>query len=255
MLKLYGIRHPKLASASEGWWSQIEMGGEKNLARIIFLVALLYKLVYIQCQHIHSNSQEAALNDTKLTPEESLLLITKTIEETKQRFEENGRIIILWGVLTFIVFFSQYMFSITGLYKHFDIIWTTILFPLGGIYTVMYVRKTEKNLPKTLLSRVIGTMGWAMGLNLLVLGFLFSQQLGNAHAPVFIILLAMSMIVIGASIEFKPLFIGGLLLNVIGFCTFYLDRDYHGFSMMLGAVVGLIIPGILLNNARRKHHV
>lgn len=197
------------------------------------------------------------MNKTTLTPEESLLLITKTIEETKKRFEENGHIIILWGVLMFTVFFSQYIFSLTGLYKKFDIIWTVILFPLGMIYTFIYIRKTvnKKNLPRTLLSRVIETMGWAMGLNLLILGFLFRQQLGDAMAPIFIILLALSMIVTGASIKFKPLFIGGLLLNLIGFCTFYLDRDYHGFSLMLGAVVGLIIPGILLNKARRKENV
>ena len=200
---------------------------------------------------------ETTMSKTNLTPEESLLLISKTIKETKKRFEENGHIIILWGVLMFTVFFSQYIFSITGLYKKFDIIWTVILFPLGAIYTFIYVKKTEnkKNLPKTLLSRVIGAMGWAMGLNLMILGFLFSQQLGDAMAPVFIILLALSMIVIGASIEFKPIFIGGLLLNLIGFGTFYLSTDYHGFSMMLGAIVGLIIPGILLNKARRKEHV
>lgn len=197
------------------------------------------------------------MEETQLTPEQSLLLISKTIEETKQRFAENGHIIILWGVLTFLVFFSQYIFSITGLYKHFDIIWTCVLFPLGAIYTFIYAWRIEhkNNLPKTLQSRIIGTMGWAMGLNILVLGVLFGRQLGNAHAPVFLILLALSMIVVGASIQFKPIFIGGLLLNVIGFCTFYLDREYHGFSLMLGSVVGWIIPGILLNNARRKHHV
>lgn len=197
------------------------------------------------------------MDKTTLTPEDSLLLISKTIEETKKRFEENGHIIILWGVLMFTVFFSQYIFSITGLYKKFDIIWTTALFPLGAIYTFIYSRKTvrKNNLPKTLLMRIIHTMGWAMGMNLLVLGVFFSQQLGDAMAPVFIILLALSMIVTGASIKFKPLFIGGLLLNLIGFGTFYLARDYHGLCFMLGAVVGLIIPGILLNNARRKENV
>ena len=197
------------------------------------------------------------MSKATFTPEESLLFITKTIEETKNRFEKNGHIIILWGVLMFTVFFSQYIFSISGLYKKFDIIWTVILFPLGAIYTFIYTRKTvyKNNLPKTFLTRVIQTMGWAMGMNLMVLGFLFSQQLGDAMAPIFIILLALSMIVIGASIEFKPLFIGGLLMNLIGFVTFYLARDYHGFSMMLGAIVGLIIPGILLNNARRKENV
>ena len=154
------------------------------------------------------------------------------------------------------VFFSQYVFSLTGLYKKFDIIWTVILFPLGAIYTFIYVGKLKKkNLPKTLLTRVIETMGWAMGANLMVLGAIFSKQLGDAMAPVFIILLALSMIVTGSSIKFKPLFIGGILLNLIGFGTFLVSRDYHGLSMMLGALVGLIIPGILLNKANRKEHV
>jgi len=195
--------------------------------------------------------------DEKITPEESLLLITKTIEETKKRFMENGHIIILWGVLTFIVFSSQYILVLLGLHRKFDIVWTTILFPLGAIYTFIYIRKTisKKNLPDTLLTRVTATLGWTMGLNLMILGFLFGRQLGDALAPVFLILLALSMIVIGASIKFKPLFIGGLLLNLIGLGSFFLDRDYHGFSMMLGAVVGLIIPGILLNKARRKENV
>ena len=112
-----------------------------------------------------------------------------------------------------------------------------------------------KNLPATLLTRVMGTMGWAMGLNLMILGFLFGRQLGDALAPVFLILLALSMIVIGASIKFKPVFIGGLLLNLIGLGSFFLTRDYHGLSMILGAVVGMIIPGMLLNKARRKENV
>ena len=195
------------------------------------------------------------MDKTTLAPEESLLLITKTIEETKKRFEKNGHIIVLWGCLIFMVFFSQYVFSLTGLYKKFDIIWTVILFPLGTIYTFIYVRKKGKNLPATLLTRVIGTIGWAMGLNLMTLGFLFSQQLGDAMAPIFIILLALSIIVIGASIKFKPLFIGGILLNLIGLGSFFFSREYHGFSMMLGAIVGLIIPGILLNKAHRKENV
>lgn len=195
--------------------------------------------------------------DEKITPEESLLLITKTIEETKQRFKENGHLIILWGVITFVVFASQYIFSVIGWYKKFDIIWTTALFPLGAIYTFIYIRKNinKKNLPKTLLTRVIGTMGWAMGANLMALGLFFGKQLGDAMAPVFMILLALSMIVTGASIKFKPLFIGGVLLNLIGLGSFWISRDYHGFSLMLGSLVGLVIPGILLNKAHRKENV
>ena len=53
--------------------------------------------------------------DEKITPEESLLLITKTIEETKKRFKENGHIIILWGSFNVYCIFKPVYSCITGI--------------------------------------------------------------------------------------------------------------------------------------------
>ena len=58
------------------------------------------------------------MNEKTLTPEQSLLLITKTIEETKERFKENGHIFVFWGTLTVIVFGSQLILSLLELYKY-----------------------------------------------------------------------------------------------------------------------------------------
>jgi hypothetical protein len=197
------------------------------------------------------------MEKNSLTPEESLLLISRTIEETKQRFQENGHIIVLWGSITFIVFLSQYVLVFLGLHKIFDIMWTCILFPLGAIYTFIYARGKEKknNMPKTILGRILGTMGWVFGLNLMILGFIFGDQLDKNAAPVFLILLALFIIMAGVSIKFKPLIIGGILLNLTGFSTFFVNTDYYGLCMMLGSVVGLIIPGILLNKSKEKENV
>ena len=122
---------------------------------------------------------------------------------------------------------------------------------------MFYIWKEEKkkNMPKTIIGNMLGNLGWIFGMNLMIMGFLFSDKLGDAMAPVFLILFALFISVCGLSIKFKPLIIGGILLNLIGLGSFFLDRDYHGFSMMLGALVGLIIPGILLNLARRKANV
>jgi uncharacterized membrane protein YjjP (DUF1212 family) len=195
--------------------------------------------------------------DEKMTPEESLLLITKVIEETKLRFKENGHIIILWGTLIFIVMVSQYILVLLGWYKLFDIAWTCILFPLGGIYTYLYARKKYKknNIPRTIIGNIIGTMGWVVSINLATLGFLFKNRFGEALAPVFLILWALFFILTGISIKFKPIIIGGILLNLMGFAAFYISGQYHGLILAAGAVIGMIIPGILLNRANRNEHV
>ena len=194
------------------------------------------------------------MDKTNFTPEESLLLITKTIEETKERFKENGHILVFWGALTLIVFVSQLVLSLLELYKFTRI--PVFLFPIGGIYMLyIWIKEKKKNVPKTFIGNILGNMGWVVGMNLLVMGFFFWNQLGEAIAPIFLILLALFVIVCGLSIKFKPLIIGGALVNLIGLGSFFFDMNYHGFSMMLGAVIGLIIPGILLNIARSKENV
>jgi hypothetical protein len=194
------------------------------------------------------------MGKTNLTPEQSLLLISKTIEETKERFKENGHIFIFWGCLTVIVFGSQLMLSLLEYYK---IAWYPVfLFPLGGIYMLyIWVKEKKQNKPKTIIGNILGNLGWVFGLNLMLMGFFFSNKLGEALAPVFLILFALFIIACGLTIKFRPLTIGGLLMNLIALGSFFFATDYHGFSMILGAVVGLIIPGILLNNARRKENV
>jgi hypothetical protein len=194
------------------------------------------------------------MEKANLTPEQSLLLIAKTIGETKERFKENGHIFIFWGALTFIVFGSQLILSLLEFYKF--TMYPVYLFPIGGIYMLyIWIKEKKKNMPKTVIGNILQNLGWVVGMNLLVMGFFFSGKLGEATGPVFLVLLALFIIVCGLSIKFKPLLIGGVITNFIGLGSFFFDMDYHGFSMMLGAVVGLIIPGILLNNARRKENV
>ena len=194
------------------------------------------------------------MENSTLTPEQSLLLITKTIEETKERFKENGHILVFWGILMLIVIGSQFILSLLELYKF--TMYPVYLYPFGGVYMIyIWIKEKKQNMPKTIIGNILGNLGWIFGMNLMIMGFFFSGKLGDAMAPVFLILFALFINVCGLSIKFKPLIIGGVLVNLIGLGSFFLDRDYHGFSMMLGAVVGLIIPGILLNIARRKAYV
>jgi len=190
-----------------------------------------------------------------LTPEESILLITRTIEDTKNRFRENGHIILLWGFLMFVVTLSQYILLRLELYR---IHWyPNFLYPLGAVYTFVYFLKEHKkhNLPRTIIGNIIGALGWLLGANFMILGFFFSQKLGEAIAPVFLIFLALFTFVSGIAIRFRPLIIGGIVLNLTGIATFYFDWIYHLLIMSIGSVIALIIPGILLNRESKKEDV
>jgi hypothetical protein len=201
--------------------------------------------------------------DEKITPEESLLLISRTIQETKKRFEENGHLIIFWGFLMFVVSLSQFILLQLELDKviHFEYTihnWPVFLYPLvGGTYTYLYAWREykKKNLPKTIIGNIVGAMGWILGINLMILGFFFWQKLGDALPPVFLIFMALFVFITGIAIKYKPLIIGGILLNLIGLSAFYFNWQYHALIMAIGAVIALIIPGILLNRANRKEHV
>ena len=194
------------------------------------------------------------MENSTLTPEESLLLISKTIEQTKNRFKENGHIFVYWGTLTLIVFGSQLILSKMELYQYTR--YPVFLFPLSIFYMIyLWIKEKKKNLPKTHIGNMLGNLGWLIGLNLMTMGFFCWDKLGAATAPVFIILFALFIIVCGLAIKFKPLIIGGILVNLLGLGSFFISSDYHGFSMMLMAIIGLIIPGILLNIARRENHV
>ena len=194
------------------------------------------------------------MKDSTFTPEESLLLISKTIEATKDRFKENGHIFIFWGTLTVIVFGSQLILSLLKLNEFMMI--PVYLFPLSIFYMIyIWLKEKKKNLPKSHIGNMLGNVGWIFGMNLLIMGFFCTDKLGIATAPVFIIFFALFIVVCGLAIKFKPLFIAGILVNLIGLGTFFIETDYHGFSMILMAIIGLIIPGILLNIARSTNHV
>ncbi len=136
------------------------------------------------------------MKSSTLTPEASLLLIAKTIEETKERFKENGHIFIFWGCLKVIVFGSQLILSLLEYYKF--TMYPVFLFPLGSFYMIyLWINEKKKNIPKTVIGNILGNMGWVVGMNLMIMGFLFSNSLGDAMGPVFLVLFALFMIISG----------------------------------------------------------
>lgn len=190
-----------------------------------------------------------------LTPEESLLLITKTIEHTKRRFKESGHIYIFWGTLIFVVTIIQFYLLRSD--SRIGTGFPALLYPFGGIYTFLYYRRKSRreDIPRTVIGNVLQTLGIVLGLNFMVLGFAFWSDLGDNLVPIFLIFLAFWTIITGISIRFNPLIIGGIVVNLIGFSAFFIDWQYHFLLLAAAAVIAFLIPGILLNLKNTKENV
>lgn len=195
------------------------------------------------------------MDKKKLTPEESLSLITKTIEEvnrktieeTKKGFKEGSVIYLMWGFLVFFVSLCQFFIIRFELNIATGI--PALLYPLGGLYTFIYFRKKTKNIdfPKNnLLGNLLFALGTLLGANFMIMALFFGPQLGVAFIPVVLILYAFWIIMMGVSIKFKPIFIGGIVINILAFIPFLIDWQYHFLIITAASVVGIIIPGILL---------
>ncbi len=190
-----------------------------------------------------------------LTPEESLRLITQTIDETKEKFKESGHIFVFWGILIFTVTLTQFIFIQTGLKNYTG--WPCFLYPLGGFYMYAFFRKRDirNNTPKTVVGSMITILGAVLGVNFMILGFFFYDRLGDALFPFYLIVMAFWIILIGTSIKFKPIVICGFIVNIIGFVALFFEWQYQLLFMSLAAVIGFIIPGLLFIKAKSQDDV
>lgn len=187
------------------------------------------------------------------TPEESLELISRTIRDTKHRFQENGFIYLFWGILILLVSAAQYLLYTTG---HAGIsYYPYFLMPLGGVFTFVYyyVKERQSKTALNAIGKLLSILGITLGINFITLGFLFHEQLGEALIPVFIIMLALWNLISGAAIRFNPLIVCGILLNLLGFAAFMIKWPYQPLAMTLAAIIGLLLPGIILYISRRKN--
>ncbi len=92
-------------------------------------------------------------------------------------------------------------------------------------------------------------------MNLLVMGFFFWNIFGISLFPVMFVLLAIWLIITGAIIRYKSFIISGLLINIIAYIAFFIDREFHPLMLTLVSLLALVIPGFILKYSAKDNHV
>ncbi len=180
----------------------------------------------------------------KLSPEKSIELITQVITQARNKFEENGFIYLFWGALIAITSISQFVLLKN---EYYDINWYPyLLMPIGSIYSAIYFSKRKKKNKQNLISKIVSALWIVLSINIMILGFLFANNLKENLIPIILILLSIGTIVSGTSIKSKLLLYSGIFIGLSAFSCFYLEWIYHPLLMGIVSIIAILIPGIIL---------
>jgi FtsH-binding integral membrane protein len=192
------------------------------------------------------------MEEKKLNQNESLEIISKMIKETRTNLErDGGGIYLLWGYLWLIVALAIYFLILkTGDYR---VQWLWFAMPLIGYPTMIYMLKKREKGAVTFVGRVIGSIWITIGVAAGLLS-LYMVVDYNAYPILFVmaLLVNVGVAISGLVIKFKPVIIAGFLGIALSFVMLMVSGPsqilvYAGFAVLM-----LIIPGHILNNAKRR---
>lgn len=189
-----------------------------------------------------------AMEDKQLNAAESIALISRMIDNTRNRMVRNsGRPFLVWGYVT--VFTTLLVMGAVYYFQDpkWNILWM-VLPVLGALLMWLTRDKHTEGKVSTFVDRVINNVWLVMGLTAWFVSMLslFSQ----IRLPIlFIILLTMGMgtTITGLIIRFRPATAGGTAAIVLAPVSLIVSGYWMPALFAAGFVVMMIIPGHILN--------
>lgn len=193
-------------------------------------------------------------NPKELSPQESLDLISKMINKTKDSVADDSFYFLFWGWLVFACCITQYVLKIYFHYpNHFAVWWTM---PIGGVITGIYgSRQARVKKVKSFVDEALGYLWIAVAISFIVLviiNMLSSDAIWQTAFTYYILLYAIGTFVSGSLIRFKPLIIGGAINFALAAVSIKFSYDNQLLLGGLAILISYIIPGHLLRIRYKK---
>ena len=188
------------------------------------------------------------MEDKQLNAAESIALISRMIDNTRNRMLRNsGRPFLVWGYVT--VFTTLLVMGAVYYFQNpkWNILW--MLLPVLGALLMWLTRdKHTEGKVSTFVDRVINNVWLVMGLTAWFVSML--ALFTPMRLPIlFIILLIMGMgtTVTGLIIRFTPTAVGGVAAIILAPFTLIAGNIWQPLLFIAGFVVMMIVPGHILN--------
>lgn len=193
------------------------------------------------------------MENTELTPNESLKIINEMIAGTKAKMNENGFIYLFWGWLILICALSQFILLNTE-YAEFNFYPYLLVVP-GAIYTaIVESKRHKKQKSPDYITHVMTAVWITAGINMLIAGFVFAPLLRTSPVPIILTILGLATIVSGATVKFKPLIWGGIICNILGIASVFVPYFYHSVIVIAAIIAADLIPGYIVRNQYKKQN-
>lgn len=188
-------------------------------------------------------------NSGKLSPSESLDIISRAINQTKDNIKDQSFYYILWGWLISIASLCNYLLVVYTDFRQAYLPWL-IAVPIGWIVSIVYsVKKERTKHYETYFDIFLKYLWVVLGISFIVVVFM-SLRL-HINPTTFVLLLAgIGTLVSGLTLKFNPLSIGGIVLFGFAISSLFVDNSYTLLITTIAVVIGYLIPAYLLKNSK-----
>jgi hypothetical protein len=194
------------------------------------------------------------MENTEFTPSESLSLIANVIMEAKSRFKDNGFSFIFIGLCSFIASLGQFVLLRLE-YYHINY-YPYFIMPVAAAVTYFYYKKKSSTVKsKNIIGTLFSIISAIMGINLMISGFFFWGKFGIALVPFMLILFSIWSALTGVIIRNRVFLFSGIVINIIAYLSFFIGREYHPLILSVVSLIGIVVPGIILNYSSKESHV
>jgi hypothetical protein len=198
------------------------------------------------------------MGKNNLTPEESLIIISKAITNFKINYKESSKVFLLWGWILTLASFSNFIilkilhaqeaYNLMGPYSFYN--WLAFI-AAGFIIKFFMLRKVNK-IKKVYshLENYVRNLWWVAAASFFIAAVV-CIRLEIENPPAIMLLIAgLATTTSGLLIKFKPLTIGGISFFVFSIAITFVSNEYIAL-MVCGAIIcGYLIPGYLLKSAK-----
>lgn len=189
---------------------------------------------------------------------QSFQVVKEMIQISQKKLKNDGVLFILWGWVMFYSGLSGYIVRevlLSHRFERFLGVFGKVFGLLVVAYTVYYIwrqrKKVQTYIGISLRYVWISMVGCFVLVNLILYNVLHQVNFELQH-PLFMVIMAFSIVVTGGILRYKLIIIGGILFGLIALISSYFTLSYQLLFESCAWFIAFVIPGHYLYATRKR---